>query len=164
MNWPSTFQKATGFGSLSFEVAWTPQNFDTVILRCRSYCQNESGARHATLSLVDGRELMVDCAHVLYYMLYAMYLQQSRDEQQSQDTIHDDGIGFSRFDANFLSSVAKKSYPHGVMTPAQVFHVAKSLKKYRRQILALAVPIKTPAKQLELNLEKIPTKDKTYSV
>lgn len=159
MNWPSTFKQSERFDPKSFLVAWTSENFDIIVSFCMEYCHYPKD-RLATLLLTDGTCARVDCREPLFYMLYAMYLQQSRDEQQAGVTIHKDGVGFNRFDDYFLTSIAQRNYSAGLMSPKEVYHVAKSLKKYKKQILALGTPVKKEPEQLELPIAH----SNTYSV
>lgn len=159
MNWPNTFVKSARFDPKSFDVAWTSENFDIITSFCMEYSTSMQN-RNATLLLVNGEVACVDCREPLWYMLYAMYLQQSREEQQIGVTINKDGIGFNRFDDNFLSSIAKRNYSSGLLSNKETYYVAKCLKKYKRQILSLGNPVKRTEKQLELPLAI----DTTYSV
>lgn len=159
MNWPPTFKRSDRLEPKAFDVAWTSENFDIVINFCINYSSSME-SRYATLLCVDATEARVDCRGVLWYMLYAMYLQQSREEQQAGVTINKDGIGFNRFDDNFLSGIAQRNYSAGLMSNKETYYVARSLKKYKRQIMNLSNPVKKTAKQLELPIAI----DRTYSV
>jgi hypothetical protein len=68
-------------------------------------------------------------------LLRCLNERQSADEQESGFTIHQNGIGFNRLDAELLSSIAKWSADHGgYLTPKQEFCVRKRLRKYSRQL------------------------------
>lgn len=159
MNWPSTFKRSDKHNPASFLVAWTSENFDIIVSFCMNYSTSMED-RKATLLLTNGQCSRVDCREPLWYMLYAMYLQQSRDEQQTGVTIHSNGIGFNRFDDKFLSGIAARNYSAGQLSHKETYHVAKCLKKYKRQILSLATPVKTEPEQLEFPLAN----STTYSV
>jgi hypothetical protein len=73
-------------------------------------------------------------ANFVYTALQGMYARQTADEQHTQGTRHQNGIGFGSRDAEFLSSVAERSRQYRTLTPNQARAVAKALVKYSRQI------------------------------
>lgn len=72
--------------------------------------------------------------------LLFLYSRQTADEQNSQTTNHDNGMGFSGFDAEFLSSVAQGVQRYGNMTPRQAMVVKKRLARYAGQLLLMLDP------------------------
>lgn len=74
---------------------------------------------------------------ILYYMLEAMYELQTNGEQSSATTKARNGVGFNSFDARFLSSVYENARRYQQLSSGQAVHVAKALKKYKRQLLAI---------------------------
>lgn len=77
--------------------------------------------------------------------LIQIYRRQTASEQSAQATTDHNGVGFGAFDAQFLTSIAKKAekYP---LTPNQIAAVRKSIKKYWRQLLEIAAtsPVRAP--------------------
>ena len=69
--------------------------------------------------------------------LLFLYARQTADEQDSGFTSHNNGMGFSGKDCEFLSSVASKALTYKVLSDRQAFFVAKSLVHYSGQLLEL---------------------------
>ena len=70
---------------------------------------------------------------------------QTADEQVSQSTTHDNGIGFSGCDAEFLSSLAQAQLKYGRLTDKQMGFVFKKMPKYARQVVAMSDTAKLEA-------------------
>ena len=75
---------------------------------------------------------------IIYRMLQAMYSRQTADEQTGEHTKYQNQIGFNKIDVGFLSSVAKNSQKYGQLTDKQAMAVAKSLKKYAKQLAEIS--------------------------
>ena len=71
--------------------------------------------------------------------LLSIYENQTSEEQSSQSTIEDNGIGFNGTDAEFLSSIAQGVLRYGQPTPRQMPHVRKKMPKYANQLFAIAM-------------------------
>ena len=67
---------------------------------------------------------------------------QTADEQSAETTSHDNGIGFSGIDANFLSSLAKQYISRGSLSPKQTGFVLKKMPKYAGQVVKMSDPTK----------------------
>lgn len=67
--------------------------------------------------------------------LKALYRCQTVEEQNTEETIERNGVGFNANDAPFLSSLAQslEHYPH--LTERQLKAAQKLLPKYARQLL-----------------------------
>lgn len=63
---------------------------------------------------------------------------QTADEQVSEATKHDNGVGFTGTDAMFLSSLAKAQLQHGHLTDKQMVYVFRKMPKYARQVVAMS--------------------------
>lgn len=63
---------------------------------------------------------------------------QTSDEQAANSTSHDNGIGFTGTDANFLSSLAKAQLQYGRLTEKQMVFVFKKMPKYSRQVIQMS--------------------------
>jgi hypothetical protein len=70
---------------------------------------------------------------------------QTADEQVSQTTTHDNGIGFSGCDAEFLSSLAQAQLKYGRLTDKQLSFVLKKMPKYAGQVIKMSDPVKLNA-------------------
>lgn len=60
---------------------------------------------------------------------------QTSQEQAAEQTVEDNGIGFSGVDANFLSSLAKQFIEKGYLSDKQMKFVFKKIKKYAGQVV-----------------------------
>jgi len=63
---------------------------------------------------------------------------QTSDEKTDQLTKHDNGIGFSGTDAQFLSSLAKQFIEKDYLSEKQVAFVLKKMPKYHKQVIAMS--------------------------
>lgn len=70
---------------------------------------------------------------------------QTVDEQVSQSTTHDNGIGFSGCDAEFLSSLAQAQLKYGRLTDKQMGFVFKKMPKYAGQVIKMSDAAKLDA-------------------
>lgn len=68
--------------------------------------------------------------------LVKIYTLQTADEQASDTTSHDNGVGFSGVDANILSSFAKQVNAGRNLSPKQMMIVYKIIPKYWRQVVS----------------------------
>lgn len=66
--------------------------------------------------------------------LVKIYTLQTADEQESDRTSHDNGVGFSGVDANILSSFAKQVNAGRNLSPKQMAIVYKKMPRYWKQI------------------------------
>lgn len=83
--------------------------------------------------------------------LIKLYARQTADEQASQATGHDNGVGFNGTDAPFLSSLAEQAIARRAdrkagripshytdLSPRQIAALRKAITKYGRQLLEIA--------------------------
>lgn len=75
---------------------------------------------------------------VLYGALKHLYACQTKDEKEASATRERNNVGFNAFDADFLTSVCKQLITKGSLSPKQKEVSRKKLKKYRKQLVALA--------------------------
>lgn len=66
--------------------------------------------------------------------LLAIYRYQTEQEKAVDSTLNNNGVGFSAFDAEFLSGVAAR----GFISPKQMPHVRKSMLKYAGQLVRIS--------------------------
>jgi hypothetical protein len=70
---------------------------------------------------------------------------QTADEQVSQTTSHDNGIGFTGVDAQFLSSLAQAQLKYGRLSDKQMSFVFKKMPKYAGQVIKMSDAAKLDA-------------------
>jgi len=70
--------------------------------------------------------------------LLAIYARQTENEQASDSTREDNGIGFNGYDAPFLSSLVKGYQRYNRLTPRQVQACRKCMMKYAGQLTVIA--------------------------
>ena len=75
---------------------------------------------------------------VLYGALKHLYTCQTESEKRAGATQDHNGVGFNAYDADFLTSVCKQLIERGSLSPKQKEVARKKLKKYRKQLVALA--------------------------
>lgn len=75
---------------------------------------------------------------VLYGALKHLYTCQTEDEKNAGATQDHNGVGFNAYDADFLTSVCKQLLDRGTLSPKQKEVARKKLKKYKKQLVALA--------------------------
>jgi hypothetical protein len=80
-------------------------------------------------------------------MVSKLYNYQMADEQATESTGHNNGVGFNGTDAKFLSRMAKWFNDKGFLTPNQAEPTRKCLRKYSGQ-LAKIRQAEQPQKQL----------------
>ena len=66
--------------------------------------------------------------------LVRIYNNQTVDEKSSEDTKHDNGIGFTGADGHIMTSIAKQYIARGSLSPKQMGIVHKNMPKYSRQL------------------------------
>lgn len=69
--------------------------------------------------------------------LMVVYGNQTSDEQLVGITHHDNKIGFTGTDANFMTSLAQQYEKRGSLSPKQMGFVMKRMKKYHKQVMAV---------------------------
>jgi hypothetical protein len=75
---------------------------------------------------------------VLFGALKHLYACQTENEKASASTREHNGKGFNAYDAEFLTSICKQLLERGTLSPKQKEVARKKLKKYRKQLTALA--------------------------
>jgi len=70
--------------------------------------------------------------------LKEIYKNQTDDEQRAGCTTHDNGIGFSGADSEFLSSLAVQLNSRGTLSPKQMIFLHKRISKYWNQVLTIS--------------------------
>lgn len=84
------------------------------------------------LALLDQSDVAVIRA------LEALYSRQTADELASHMTRHTNGVGFSKWDAAFLTDMVVKNRRWGRLTPNQMRVTREKVKKYWRQLVEIA--------------------------
>lgn len=74
----------------------------------------------------------------LYRGLVAIYNRQTEDERSAELTKHENGVGFSGVDSNFLSRAAKYYKDNGFLTQKHRDKVRTAMLKYSGQLSKIA--------------------------
>jgi hypothetical protein len=82
--------------------------------------------------------------------LLAIAARQTAAELATHQTTEANGMGFNKFDAEFLTDVARKYRHYGSLTPRQLAVVRNKIKRYWRQLIEVAnqSQVAPPALQL----------------
>lgn len=70
--------------------------------------------------------------------ILALYSRQTADEQQSENTKHQNNIGFNAFDSKIMSSFAKTLHTKKILSEKQIACSRKLLQKYAGQLASIA--------------------------
>jgi hypothetical protein len=70
--------------------------------------------------------------------IVAIYRLQTPDEKSAETTVYKNDVGFSAFDAKFMTSLAQQILQGRDLSPRQMFHGRKTIKRYHRQLAELA--------------------------
>ena len=70
--------------------------------------------------------------------LVKLFERQTADEQNSEMTKYQNKMGFSAFDADILSSMAKQFQRYGKLTEKQTVVARRRLQKYTKQLTRIA--------------------------
>ena len=73
--------------------------------------------------------------------LIRIFENQTADEQLSATVSHDNGIGFTGVDAEFLTSLAKQLQAGRQLSPKQMVWVHKKMPKYAKQLVESIAPV-----------------------
>jgi hypothetical protein len=95
--------------------------------------------KEAVLALIDkwttpGEEN----GKAMFRALHSLYDRQTVGEQASHESREQNGRGFTKFDAELLTDIAKKSEKFGSLTPKQTQLVGRRIRKYHRQLVEIA--------------------------
>lgn len=71
--------------------------------------------------------------------LLRIFQLQTTSEQLTEYTCEDNGVGFTAFDAEFMTSLAKQFISKKSISERQFTFVKKSMKKYAGQLLKIAL-------------------------
>jgi len=70
--------------------------------------------------------------------LLRIYTLQTADEQAMEATTQHNSVGFSGYDGNFMTSLAKSLIKYGRLTPKQMVHARKKMLRYAGQLAKIA--------------------------
>ena len=70
--------------------------------------------------------------------VYRIFQLQTSMEQSSETTHNDNGVGFSAYDAKFLTSLAKQVRDRGTLTDNQILFARPKIIKYAKQLTRIA--------------------------
>ena len=77
--------------------------------------------------------------------ILALFELQTPDEQKVNETAENNGVGFSKTDADFFSNIAKRLIEKKNITSSQLMTARQRLLKYRNQLAHLVIAKKGPA-------------------
>lgn len=84
------------------------------------------------------RKMVTTNARWAEHAIVALYRHQTMEEQDQETTIEHNAMGFSAFDAEILSSFAKRLLDGRSLTDRQLEVAFKKLGKYARQLYQIA--------------------------
>lgn len=84
------------------------------------------------------KQLLLTDDRVLYGALKKLYEYQTADERESKETKESNGVGFTAFDAEFMTSVAEFLLKTGFLTESQKKYTRKKILKYSKQLAKIA--------------------------
>lgn len=97
-----------------------------------------------TLAFVKNK-LATDQVWAVKALIRIFQENQTADEQVSQTTSHDNGIGFTGVDAQFLSSLAQNYLRYGRLSEKQMSFVYRKMPKYAGQVIKMSDAAKLDA-------------------
>jgi hypothetical protein len=71
--------------------------------------------------------------------LVTVFNNQTEDEQMAEDVRVYNNVGFTPFDAEFMTSLAKQYISKNYLSPKQLSYVKKVMPKYARQLIEQAI-------------------------
>ena len=83
----------------------------------------------------DIQDLLKRSDRAVIHALVAIYAKQTLAEQSAETTKEHNNVGFTAFDAEFLSSLARQFNERGALTPSQITAARPKVAKYWKQIL-----------------------------
>lgn len=84
------------------------------------------------------QQLATNPAWALKALVRIFQENQTQQEQASETTNEDNGIGFTGTDGNFASSLAKQYLNRGSLSPKQMTFVFRMMPKYHKQVIAFS--------------------------
>ena len=70
--------------------------------------------------------------------LIRIYQRQTDEEKLKQRTLNSNNVGFTGFDALYLSSLAKQELQRGWLTTKQMQSLRSKIQKYHRQVISMS--------------------------
>jgi hypothetical protein len=80
---------------------------------------------------------LTTCSNWALRCLEVVYANQTADEKEFAHTKHDNGIGFTGTDGEFMSSLAEQYAHRKSLSPKQMCILMKRMGKYHKQVLAV---------------------------
>lgn len=93
---------------------------------------DKTWTREQIIELIDKRDDAVIRGMIRIYEL------QTEDEQNVEDTMYQNGVGFNGADANIMSSFVTFYKKFGYLSPKQMVIARKKMRKYSRQLVRIA--------------------------
>ena len=106
--------------------------------------------KKAMLSFVRG-QLATNAVWTVRALVKIYSVNQMPDEKSAGATFHDNGIGFSGKDSQFLSSLAQGAIKYGNLTEKQLAVAFRLIPRYARQVIELSDSAKLETAYLKAN-------------
>ena len=84
------------------------------------------------------REMLRKSDKAVLKGLLRIYSLQTATEQETEHTKEHNGVGFSGYDAEFMTSLAKGYIQYGRLTEKQMVHARKKMLRYASQLARIA--------------------------
>lgn len=91
-----------------------------------------------TWEVEEIKELVLTNDLALYGALKELYKRQTDDEKESRETKDHNGVGFTAYDAEFMTSITEFLIKNGFLTPKQKAVARKKIVKYSKQLTKIA--------------------------
>jgi hypothetical protein len=95
--------------------------------------------KEAILALIDNWTIPgEENGKAMFRALHSLYERQTAGEQATHESREVNRRGFTKFDAELLTDIAKKAKKYGSLTPKQTQLVGRRIRKYHRQLVEIA--------------------------
>lgn len=84
------------------------------------------------------KQMLLTDDRVLYGALKKLYQYQTESEKEHKETTESNGVGFSAYDAEFMTSVAEFLIKNGFLSDKQKMYTRKKIVKYSKQLAKIA--------------------------
>lgn len=97
-----------------------------------SNVEKREWTKEEIVALLDAKDAAVLRGLVVIYSL------QTAEEKFAKETVESNGVGFSGYDAQFLSSLAQQVMDKGLLSQKQLASARKRIRKYAGQLTLVA--------------------------
>jgi len=85
----------------------------------------------------EWRRLIAESPRFAIRALVVLYKYQTEDEKESMASVHRNGVGFSKYDAEFLTSLAQQVEAGRTLSAKQMACMQRALPKYAAQLVRI---------------------------